>query len=56
MASWEPVDIVIYAGAAFVAVLMLVRLMARRRDQLLDDLSRDAQSLRPAKSAEPLKN
>ena len=46
MAGWEPLDIGILAVAAFIAVVTLVRMMAARRDKLLDDLSRDAQKQR----------
>jgi len=46
MAGWEPLDIGILAVAAYVAVVTLVRMMARRRDKLLDDLSSDVQQNR----------
>ncbi len=42
MAGLEPWEIGLLAIAAYVAVSVLVRLMGRRRDKLLDDLSRDA--------------
>jgi hypothetical protein len=42
MAGLEAWEIGLFATAAFVAVSVLIRLMARRRDKLLDDLSRDA--------------
>lgn len=41
--EWAWWDVVLLLGAAFIAVTALVRLMARRRDKLLDDLSSDAQ-------------
>jgi hypothetical protein len=41
MAGLEAWEIGLFATAAFVAVSVLIRLMARRRDKLLDDLSRD---------------
>jgi hypothetical protein len=46
MAGWEPLDIGILAVAAYVAVVTLVRMMAGRRDKLLDDLSKDVQQSR----------
>jgi hypothetical protein len=46
MAGWEPLDIGILAVAAYFAVVTLVRMMAGRRDKLLDDLSKDAQQSR----------
>ncbi len=49
MTDWTPLDWAILAIAAFFAVTILVRLMARRRDQLLDDLSRDVKSQRQTK-------
>ena len=39
--EWNWWDIALLAAAAYVAVVSLVRLMARRRDKLLDDLSGD---------------
>ena len=39
--DWNPWDVAILVGAAFVAVTVLVRLMAARRDALLDELSQD---------------
>jgi hypothetical protein len=39
--EWNWWEIALLAGAVFVAVNSLVRLMARRRNQLLDDLSGD---------------
>ena len=39
--EWNWWDIALLAAAAYVAVISLVRLMARRRDKLLDDLSGD---------------
>jgi hypothetical protein len=46
MVGWEPLDFGILAVAAFIAVVMLVRMMAGRRDKLFDDLSKDAQQQR----------
>jgi hypothetical protein len=46
MAGWEPLDIGILAVAAYIAVVTLVRMMAARRDKLLDDLSNDARQHR----------
>lgn len=40
---WGWWDIGLLIAAAYIAVISLVRLMARRRDKLLDDLSGDAQ-------------
>ena len=42
MAGWEPLDYGILLVAAYIAVVTLVRMMARRRDKLLDDLSQGA--------------
>ncbi|HEV2970981.1 MAG TPA: hypothetical protein VGY55_13495 [Pirellulales bacterium] len=42
MAGWEPLDIGILLVAAYIAVVTLVRMMVRRRDKLLDDLSKGA--------------
>ena len=42
MAGWEPWDIGLLLVAAYIAVVTLVRMMVRRRDKLLDDLSRRA--------------
>jgi hypothetical protein len=39
--EWNWWEIALLAAAAYVAVITLVRLMARRRDKLLDDLSGD---------------
>jgi hypothetical protein len=39
--EWNWLDFALLAGGAYVAVTALVRLMARRRDKLLDDLSGD---------------
>lgn len=52
MDSW---DIAIWLGAAYVAVLTLVRFMAARRDNVLKDLRQRAiadQANRPAAPAE----
>ena len=46
MAGWEPWDVGILLVAAYIAVVTLVRMMARRRDKLLDDLSKDVQQCR----------
>jgi hypothetical protein len=46
MVGWEPLDFGILAVAAFIAVVMLVRMMAGRRDKLLDDLSKNAHEQR----------
>jgi hypothetical protein len=43
MADWELWDVGILLVAAYIAVLTLVRMMARRRDKLLDDLSKGAE-------------
>jgi hypothetical protein len=49
MGDWTAIDWAILAVAGFFAVAILVRMMASRRDQLLDDLSRDVQSQRKTK-------
>jgi len=46
--DWSTWDVVILAAAAFVAVIVLVRLMTARRDQLLDELSRDTKRQKKA--------
>jgi hypothetical protein len=51
MAGWDW-DIGILLVAAYIAVVSLVRLMARRRDKLLDDLSKDVQ-LKPHRKQKP---
>ena len=53
MAGWELWDVGILLVAAYVAVVTLVRMMARRRDKLLDDLSKgvEQQHRRKPKSA-----
>ncbi len=42
--GWEVVLLIV---ATYVAVVSLVRLMARRRDKLLDDLSQDLKRRKP---------
>jgi len=41
--EWNWADFALLLAAAFIAVTTLVRLMTRRRDKLLDDLSGDVQ-------------
>ena len=41
MIEWNWWDIGLLLAAAYIAVTTLVRLMARRRNKLLDDLSGD---------------
>ncbi len=41
--DWGWLEITLLLVGAYIAVTTLVRLMARRRDKLLDDLSSDAQ-------------
>ncbi len=54
MAGWTGWDYALLAVAAYVAVNTLVRMMTRRRDQLLDDLSRSAKGKKgKAKSPPP---
>jgi hypothetical protein len=51
-------DVILLGIAAYVAVMTLVRLMKRRRDQLVADVQRqvDAQRKRPKPAASTAKN
>jgi hypothetical protein len=49
MGGWETWDVGILLVAAYIAVVTLVRMMARRRDKLLDDLSKGAQQSQRSK-------
>ncbi len=51
-------DVILLGIAAYVAVMTLVRLMKRRRDQLVADVQRqvDAQRKRPKHAAGATKN
>jgi hypothetical protein len=50
MEGWELWDGGILLVAAYIAVVTLVRMMARRRDKLLDDLSKGAEQQHRRKS------
>jgi hypothetical protein len=52
MANWTTADVVILGVAAFIAISALVRLMLHRRDELLNDLEKQASHAKAQKSAE----
>lgn len=52
MGSMDGWDVALLALAGYVAVVTLVRLMIRRRDQLLEELRRKLKKQRQRKQAE----
>ena len=52
MANWTTADVLILGVAAFIAVTTLVRLMIHRRDELLNDLEKQARQAKAQKAAE----
>jgi hypothetical protein len=43
MQAWSVTDWVLLGGAAYIAIVTLVRLMRRRRDELVADLTQQAE-------------
>jgi hypothetical protein len=52
MANWTTADVLILGVAAFIAVSALVRLMLHRRDELLNDLEKQARQAKAQKASE----
>ena len=52
MANWTTADVLILGVAAFIAVSALVRLMLHRRDELVNDLEKQARQAKAQKAAE----
>lgn len=52
MGSMDAWDVALLAVAAYVAVLALVRLMIRRRDELLEQFRREVKKEKKRKEAE----
>ena len=52
MANWTTADVLILGVAAFIAVSALVRLMLHRRDELLNDLEKQAHQAKAQKAEE----
>lgn len=51
MQSMDKLDVLLVAGAAYIAVVSLVRLMAARRDQVIRQLRAEIEKQRAAQAA-----